>query len=74
MTDWQPIETAPKDTDVLLYLKDGGIVIGEGWHTYDEPPYGQPSKELYWINLEIGQVLHPTHWMPLPNPPEHDND
>jgi hypothetical protein len=68
MTEWQTMETAPKDTDVLLYLGDGYMVIGEGWHTYDEPPYGEPSKELYWWVLETGQV-HPTHWMPLPEPP-----
>jgi len=69
-TDWQPIETAPKDTLVILYLRDGDIVINEGWHTYDEPPYGEPSKELYWMDLETGKTLHPTHWMKLPEPPK----
>jgi hypothetical protein len=69
MNEWQPIETAPKDTLLILYLKDEGVIIGEGWHTYDEPPYGEPSKDLYWWVEQRGRV-HPTHWMPLPEPPK----
>jgi len=69
MTEWQPIETAPNDTLVLLYLGGNDIEIGEGWHTYDEPPYGTPSKELYWWVDERGRV-YPTHWMMLPEPPK----
>jgi len=68
MTEWQPIETAPKDTLVLLYLGNNDIEIGEGWHTYDDPPY-EPSKELYWWVEEMGRV-YPTHWMPLPEAPK----
>lgn len=61
MSEWQPIETAPRDgTDVLLYL-DGRMpcVAGyfrDGWYSFDAP-----EKALGFFA--------PTHWMPLPSPP-----
>jgi len=64
MMEWQPINTAPLDTLVLLYLGDEGFAIGESWRTYDEQPYG-----LTWWVEERGR-FYPTHWMPLPEPPK----
>ena len=66
MTEWQPIETAPKDGTVFL--------------AYWEPPRNFPYKDKYhvchyahgviwpgWINTPDDL---PTHWMPLPPPPK----
>ena len=58
MSEWQPIETAPKGKEVLLYepaAKAGGIILParivvERWPT----SYPRPA----------------THWMPLPEPPK----
>lgn len=77
---WQPIETAPKDgTVVLLYWRaehgpdtvdyfasgeytrfgDGsGGWCGESFHA---------SVDGYWTRL---LAERPTHWMPLPPPPD----
>jgi hypothetical protein len=59
--DWQPIETAPKDgTEVLCFV--GGIGMG--------------PMVLYWMHgywrekaNSLGLKRPPTHWMPLPAPP-----
>lgn len=73
MSEWQPIETAPRDgTAVLLYEPDcwmhpvwvaqwerGGTYYREGWRCF--------------VAADGEEVLHPekpTHWMPLPEPPE----
>jgi hypothetical protein len=58
MTDWQPIETAPKDGTNLL-VTDGKITA-LGWHDEFDAP------EDPWC----GYIKRPTHWMPLPPPPK----
>ena len=63
---WMPIETVPRDVEILLLAPERSIYIGECWTDYtekDEPPY--------FMVLEIGQI-YPTHWMPLPEPPKDD--
>ena len=59
MTEWQPIDTAPKDgTDVLVWC-GGAMFIAcmeVGRWFFDRTDYS--VKPL------------PTHWMPLPAPPE----
>lgn len=65
---WQPIETAPKDGECLLWVEtdNGGEVMklerdSEGRWIYEgEPTY---CASFY---------LNPTHWMPLPKPPKEE--
>lgn len=56
--DWQPIETAPKRTKLLLFSPPyGWNKFGEMGVGYIDPKYvGNPDYK--W-----------THWMPLPEPP-----
>ncbi len=70
MSEWQPIETAPKDGRTIIVYRSiaGWDVLGtaywvnirgiDGWisNGFSEPPG----------NLGLG---HPTHWQPLPLPP-----
>lgn len=67
--DWQPIETAPQNgTRVLTYGQDYGFM--QWW---DGTEYG---SEGFWTHSD--EVLadidpspeQPTHWMPLPEPPQ----
>lgn len=60
---WQPIATAPKDRRVLLLLMGGWVTIGSYWH-----PRREGGLEG-WVRAD-GGLLRPTHWMPLPDPPE----
>jgi hypothetical protein len=68
---WQPIETAPKDRDVLLYCKARGAVRGR-W----EDCYFARNPRPYWTNdrealfgVTGTRNDQPTHWMPLPPAP-----
>ena len=64
MTEWQPIETAPKDgTRVLAWEYPYYTVVF--WDDDEEEPYTPCWKISYG-----GDIMDPTHWMPLPEPPK----
>lgn len=70
MSEWQPIETAPKnETDILLFRRGKyreilpPIVAGwfanntePGWYTYDDP-----DRPVYGVLVA---------WMPVPDAPK----
>lgn len=69
--EWQPIETAPKDKDVLLYLPRRGAIRGQ-WNSdkYARVPRPYWSHDREWIfGVRETRDCQPTHWMPLPAPP-----
>jgi hypothetical protein len=67
MMEWQPIETAPEERDVLI----------SGWND-DTPNSGRwvalsifDLINMKWMNPEKTSTFYPpTHWMPLPEPPK----
>ena len=66
---WQPIETAPKDgTNVLLVNRKGNMATGL-WQ-------GRGVMAGWWLrggngpNVFFNDHHGPTHWMPLPAPPQ----
>jgi len=70
---WQPIETAPKDGTVID-LWDGHYkhrVVNARWANHYWMN-GVPIREKSWgSNDRDGPFCDkPTHWMPLPKPPE----
>ncbi len=62
MSEWKPIETAPKDHDLVLLYRLGDGVRPGYW------------DETYWLATETqgltGGLMQPTHWMPLPEGPK----
>ena len=75
---WAAIETAPKDgTRLLLWCN--GLEVGY-WSTslWAPRPKGSPlgKQDGAWIIYENRSDtirLTPTHWMPLPFPPDTDS-
>jgi hypothetical protein len=67
MSEWQTIETAPKDGTSMLAVVDGYVrVIAWG-----------KTSHLPWIGwciadrgIEDFDLCTPTHWMPMPSPPK----
>lgn len=63
---WQPIETAPMTSRArLIWCPEIQCTFAVTWHDEDKEwviwPGGRPLAYL---------AVTPTHWMPLPEPPE----
>ena len=72
MSNWQPIETAPKDGSVVLLGNPHGAWAGKYLDRYQSgfvPPNPWASMMLNTRHLPHLASLTPTHWMPLPEPP-----
>jgi hypothetical protein len=72
---WQPIETAPTDGTAVLLWPYGYSDIWQG-HADCEVVLGYFDNEgrEEWFNPEAREWFEPTHWMPLPAPPELNNE
>lgn len=80
MSEWQPIETAPKDgTHVLLHVE--GYVVEAWWdaegyfydYSKDEAAYGKwevAKLAPHGCGCCSSELNPPKFWMPLPPPPE----
>jgi len=79
--DWQPIETLPEFTDALVCVTYNVPAEEDDKH----PPAdteGYVWETVQWVDwwckergwFSFGQLIHvpfpPTHWMPLPTPPQ----
>jgi hypothetical protein len=72
MSEWQSMETAPKD---------GSILIGRGSYDNDDSDnmlaVAMRFQGNRWWREEAGASFtlpcHPTHWMPMPAPPKPQN-
>lgn len=64
--EWQPIETAPMDTHILGVV-DGDVRMIRWGKTSHLPIYGFCLADQ---GVEEFDLCEPTHWMPLPPPPE----
>ena len=71
MSEWHPIETAPKDgTEILVYAyvshwckQDRQIAVIARFDGY-----------VWNSNLCCEPTIKPTHWMPLPVPPKESKE
>jgi hypothetical protein len=69
---WQPIKTVPKDEVVDLFtpwIENQGGFKGFRWTDCYLKGDGEWTSKHF--NSEDGRVVkNPTHWMPIPEPPE----
>ena len=66
---WQPIETAPKDgRDFLVWNRENRVRKAR-WYERSSSDLGISLYEGDGVNSFKGGI-QPTHWMPLPAPPE----
>jgi hypothetical protein len=80
---WQPIETAPKDGTAIWLWADGAFL---GFCEPADPPFTQKDRWFLKASFRridgrsdeiFGCYVHgasPTHWQPLPPPPENPDD
>lgn len=62
--DWRPIETAPGDQRAILCFNQVmGVFIARKWDEHD-------YTCIDWNGVSGKWYPKPTHWMPLPEPPE----
>lgn len=68
--DWQPISTAPKWwTPVILHDPEAEPSVFEGYFAGEDN-----DREAGWHESGNSKLrFNPTHWLPLPPPPENVN-
>jgi len=80
---WQPIATAPKDGNKILFYHGDGYVAEGAWTEAEEDGQQSMGHDAGWLSnttfpsRTFGNPEYyseaidpPTHWMPLPEPPE----
>jgi hypothetical protein len=75
--NWQPIETAPKDTEVFIGCwSEGEWKFGRSMLFYERGNEyeGEHYAGWFWSIDDCLESIaeNPTHWMPLPDPPSQE--
>lgn len=69
--DWQPIETAPKNRDILVCLAHGIVTVAR----WQDDRYARKPRPYWQMEWNAHRTLddrrdQPLFWQPLPDPPE----
>ena len=74
MSEWKPIETAPKD--VVVLTECGTAICPDGWGTPDRWFLCYTDKCVPHCNTYGPDIaeMKPTRWMPLPTPPQYGDN
>lgn len=75
MSEWQPIDTAPKDgvpgsSSRWLLLFGDGVGFASCTFVGYWGACGRDDEECWRETSWRGDRTRPTHWMPLPEPPK----
>lgn len=69
MSEWRPIDSAPKDERVLIFVPGWGTNAADGVFLAEWQREGYWQPEYAEVTMLDEPCDWPTHWMPLPNPP-----
>jgi hypothetical protein len=69
LSAWQPIDTAPEDKEVLVFVPAWGAIIARYNTAFEE----WTSRMQCPVSLSEDRE-QPTHWMALPAPPEGEDE
>lgn len=61
---WRPIKSAPRndpEARVLIWTAHRALDIGY---------YDVGGERPCWRDMDFDELIDPTHWMPLPSPPD----
>ena len=75
MSEWQPIETAPRDCFAKILVSNGEEVECAYYVRYDHWKTGE--YEIRYNSYQDGETplfFIPTHWQPLPEPPHKETE
>ena len=67
MSEWQPIDTADKDTDVIVYSEFDGVCTA--YYDGEVDQWFRSGKSPHDFDFVTSDAVYPTHWQPLPAPP-----
>ena len=74
MSEWMPIESAPRDFGVTLFDVWNGDRVADCWWgtpTYGPAIFGVVYRASYDCNGPVNEYVNkPSHWMLLPEPPK----
>ena len=74
---WQPIETAPQDGSIFDVWLGGDVELSD--LQFYCVPGSRRSSDWHWFEgkfrpyvglVSVPTFVEPTHWQPLPEPPE----
>ena len=69
LTEWQPIETAPRGyTQIVIAMFEGDARVWAFVAYMNENDIWEDGEDV------IANADDPTHWMPLPEPPTENGD
>lgn len=66
---WQPIETAPRCVEVIVFAPSENPAVSTAELDAREWTYSRAGQYAPIDDFYGDGPLHPTHWMPLPEPP-----
>lgn len=75
-TTWQPISTAPKEKEIILWFPKKQLAITGSYQFQNDGTWEEPCPSYWWwyttddISVVYEPDDFPTHWMELPECPK----